>query len=70
MKKAALFVLSIFLIGTVALAAGYRIEVKGAFFSSEDTTFRDVYVNSMKFGLEGSAGIAKNLSIWAELDYL
>ncbi len=70
MKKAALIVLGVWLLGSVALAAEYRIEVKGAYYSSEDANFQDVYGSAVKFGLEGGVGIAKNLSIWAGLDYL
>jgi hypothetical protein len=70
MKKAALIVLGVWLLGSVALAAGYRVEVKGAFYSSADANFRDVYGGAMKFGLEGGMGISKNLSIWAGLDYV
>jgi len=58
-----------FLVGS-ALAAGFRMEVKGSYFSSENSIFREVYGSAAKFGLEGGLDIAKNVSIWAGLDYL
>jgi hypothetical protein len=71
MKKAALIVLGVWLFGGVALAAaGVRVEVKGAFYSSADANFRDIYGGAMKFGLEGGLGISKNLAAWAGLDYV
>ena len=70
MKKTALIVLGVWFVGSVALAAEYRVELKGALYSSADTNFRDVYGSAMKFGLEGGFGISKNLSVWAGLDYV
>ena len=42
-----------FLVGA-ALAAGFRMEVKGSYFSSENSIFREVYGSAAKFGLEGA----------------
>jgi hypothetical protein len=70
MKKAALIGISLWLVVGSAAASGFRIEVKGSYFSSENSTFRDVYGSAAKFGLEGGLDIAKNVSIWAGLDYL
>jgi len=70
MKKAALIGISLLLVAGSALAAGFRVELKGSLFSSENAIFRDVYGSSAKFGLEGGLDIVKNVSIWAGLDYL
>jgi outer membrane protein W len=70
MKKAALIGISVWLVVGSALAAGFRMEVKGSYFSSENSIFRNVYGSAAKFGLEGGLDIAKNVSIWAGLDYL
>ena len=70
MKKAALIGISLFLMASVTLTAGYRIELKGSYFSSENATFRDVYGSAMKFGLEGGLDIGKNLSAFVGLDLL
>lgn len=70
MKKAALIGIGIALMVGSALAAGFRVEVKGSFFSSENSIFRDVYGNASKFGIEGGLEIAKNVSVFAALDYL
>jgi hypothetical protein len=70
MKKAALVGISLLLVAGSALAAGFRVELKGSFFSSENAIFRDVYGSSVKFGLEGGLDIAKNISVFAGLDYI
>lgn len=70
MKKIILIGLGLWLMGGIALAAGIRIEVKGSYFSSENSIFRDVYGGAAKFGLEAGLDIAKNVSIFAGLDYL
>ena len=70
MKKAALIVLGVWLMSSATLAAEFRVEVKGAFYTSEDSNFKDVYGGAMKFGLGGGVGIAKNLSVWAGVDYV
>jgi len=70
MKKIILIVLSVWLMGGIALASGFRVEVKGSYFSSENSIFRDVYGSAAKFGLEAGLDIAKNVSIFAGLDYL
>jgi hypothetical protein len=70
MKKAALIGLGLFLMAGMTLTAGYRVGVKGSFFSSENATFRDVYGSTAKFGLEGGLDIAKNVCVFAGLDYL
>ena len=70
MKKAVLLVLSVWLMGSVALAAEFRVGIKGALYTSEDSNFKDVYGSAMKLGLEGGVGIAKNLSAWAGVDYV
>jgi len=70
MKKAAFFILSVLLIGSVALSAEFRVGIKGALYTSEDSNFKDVYGSAMKLGLEGGVGIAKNLSAWAGVDYV
>jgi hypothetical protein len=70
MKKIILIALSVWLMAGIALAAGFRVEVKGSCFSSENSIFRDVYGSAAKFGLEGGLDIAKNVSVFAGLDYL
>jgi hypothetical protein len=70
MKKTALIGISLLLVAGSVLAAGFRVELKGSFFSSENAIFRDVYGSSAKFGLEGGLAIAKNVSLWAGLDYM
>lgn len=70
MKKAALIGISLLLLAGSAPAAGFRVELKGSLFSSENAIFRDVYGSSAKFGLEGGLDIVKNVSIWAGLEYL
>ena len=70
MKKAVWIGVSLsFLVGS-ALAAEFRLEVKGAFFSSENAIFRTVYGSAAKFGLEGGLDVGKNLSVFAGLDYV
>ena len=70
MKRAVLMTLGLWLMGVTALTAGYRIGIKGSFFSSENQTFRTIYGSAAKFGIEGGLDIAKNWSLWAGLDYL
>ncbi|TFG79788.1 MAG: hypothetical protein E4H23_04780 [Chrysiogenales bacterium] len=70
MKKTALIGIGFLFLASSALAAGFRVELKGSSFSSENAIFRDVYGSSAKFGLEGGLDIAKNVSIWAGLDYV
>jgi len=70
MKKIILIAFSVWLMAGIALAAGFRVEVKGSYFSSENSIFRDVYGSAAKFGLEGGLDIAKNVSVFAGLDYL
>jgi hypothetical protein len=70
MKKQALIGLSLFLIGGLTLTAGVRIEAKGSYFSSENSTFRDVYGGTPKLGLEAGIEVAKNISIWVGADYV
>jgi len=70
MKRAALLGLLLLIATASALGAGFRVELKGSFFSSENAIFREVYGGSAKFGLEGGLDIVKNVSIFAGLDYL
>ncbi len=70
MKKIMLIALSVWLMAGIALAAGFRVEVKGSYFSSENSIFRDVYGSAAKFGLEAGLDIVKNVSIFAGVDYL
>ncbi len=70
MKKTALLGLLILIAAGSALAAGFRFELKGSFFSSENAIFREVYGGSAKFGLEGGLAIMKNVSIFAGLGYM
>ena len=70
MKKAMLIGLGLWLMGGIALASGFRVEVKGSYFSSENSIFRDVYGGAARFGIEAGLDIAKNISIFAGLDYL
>jgi hypothetical protein len=70
MKKATLIGICLLFVAGSVLAAGYRVELKGSFFSSENATFRDVYGSAAKFGLEGGLDIGKNISIFAGLDLL
>ncbi len=70
MKKTVLTGFVVWLLGATALTAGYRIGAKVSFFSSEDQTFRDIYGNAPKFGLEGGLDIGRNWAVWVGLDYL
>ena len=70
MKKIILIVLGLWLMTGLVQAKGFRIEVKGSCFSSENEIFRDVYGAGAKFGLEGGVDIVKNVSLWVGLDYL
>jgi hypothetical protein len=70
MKKIFLIVLGLWLMAGLVHAKGFRIEVKGSYFSSENSIFRDIYGSAVKFGLEGGLDVAKNFSLWAGLDYL
>lgn len=67
MKKTALISLGIFLMAGTTLSAGYRVGVKGSYFSSENSIFRDIYGGAAKFGLEGGLDISPSFSIWAGL---
>jgi len=68
-KLAAIGVFLVFAAGT-ASAAGFRIEAKGSFFSSENAIFRDVYGSGAKLGLAGGLDLGPNISCWVETDYL
>ena len=57
MKKTALIGIGFLFLASSALAAGFRVELKGSSFSSENAIFRDVYGSSAKFGLEGGLEI-------------
>jgi hypothetical protein len=70
MKRTILITIGLWLMTGFVHAKGFRIEVKGSSFSSENSIFRDVYGSAAKFGLEGGMDIAKNFSFWAGLDYL
>jgi opacity protein-like surface antigen len=70
MNKTALIGISLLLVAGSSLAAGFRVELKGSFFSSENAIFRDVYGNTAKFGLEGGLDIVKNVSVFAGLDHV
>jgi hypothetical protein len=70
MKKTILIVLGLGFMSGLVHGKGFRIEVKGSCFSSENAIFRDVYGSAAKFGLEGGVDIARNVSLWAGLDYL
>lgn len=69
-KKAPWIGMSLWLAAGSALAAGWHIDIKGAYFSSENSTFRDVYGGAGKFGLAAGFDAAKNVSVWVGLDYL
>ncbi|MDD8025526.1 MAG: hypothetical protein PHI34_03350 [Acidobacteriota bacterium] len=68
MKKTALIVIGLCLLADSTLA-GFRIELKGSYFQSENKIFREVYGSAFKPGLEVGLTIVKNLSIWAGVDY-
>jgi hypothetical protein len=70
MKKTALTFISIVLLTGSALASGFRLELKGSYFTSENQIFRDVYGSAPKFGLEAGLTLFKNVSIWVGADYL
>jgi outer membrane protein W len=70
MKKILWMGMSLLLAAGSALAAGWRIDIKGGYFSSENSTFRDVYGGAAKFGLAAGIDVAKNVSVWMGLDYL
>jgi hypothetical protein len=69
MKKTALIIVGLWLMAGSALA-GFRIELKGSYFRSESSIFRDVYGSAFKPGLEVGLDIVKNLSLWAGVDYI
>jgi hypothetical protein len=61
MKKTILITIGLWLMGGLALASGFRIEVKGSFFSSENSIFRDVYgstANCQELLALGRAGLS------------
>ena len=68
MKKRALAGLAILFAANLAWAGGFRIALKGSYFSSEDSVFRDVYGSAAKLGLEAGLEIAPNLLLWADAD--
>ena len=70
MKKQALIGLGLFLLGGLTLTAGVRVEAKGSYFSSENSTFRDIYGGTPKLGLEAGIEVAKDISVWAGVDYV
>jgi hypothetical protein len=69
MKKTALIVIGIFFVAGSALA-GFRMELKGSYFQSENKIFQDVYGSAFKPGVEIGLTIVKNLSLWAGVDYV
>jgi hypothetical protein len=69
MKKAAWICIGLLLLAGSAQAAGFRVELKGSFFSSENSIFRGIYGGSAKLGLEAGLDVAQNISIWAGLDH-
>ena len=48
MKKAILIVLGLSVLASMAAAAEFRVGLKASFFSSENSTFRDVYGSAFK----------------------
>jgi len=70
MKKTAWLCIGFLLLAGSVSAAGFRVELKGSLFSSEDSFFRDFYGSSAKFGLEAGKDITKNISIWVGIDHL
>jgi len=68
MKKRALAALAILLAANLAWAGGFRLGLKGSYFSSEDSMFRDVYGGAAKLGLEAGLEIAPDLLLWADVD--
>lgn len=69
MKRTALILLGLLLLAGPA-ASMFRIELQGSYFSSENSIFKDVYGRPAKLGFELGLGIAKNLSLWAGMDYV
>ncbi len=70
MKKALVIVTILWILGGTALLAGIRLEVKGAYFRSENDIFRDIYGPAFKYGLEAGVDILENLSLWAGAETL
>jgi hypothetical protein len=70
MKKTAWFCIGFLLLAGSVSAAGFRVELKGSLFSSENSFFRDIYGSGAKFGLEAGKDITKSVSIWVGLDHL
>ena len=68
MKKRTLVGMAILLTTNLAWAGGFRVALKGSYFSAEDSIFRDVYGGAAKFGLEAGLDLAPNLSLWASVD--
>jgi hypothetical protein len=68
MKKWAWLGLILFWAVQAAWAGGFRLALKGSYFSAEDAAFRDVYGSAARVGLEGDWQIADHLWIWTGLD--
>jgi opacity protein-like surface antigen len=67
-KKHTITALAILFAPNLAWAGGFRVALKGSYFSAEDSIFRDVYGSAAKFGLEAGLDLAPNLSLWASVD--
>lgn len=70
MKKKIWTFAAVLLLAGTASAAGWRIELKGSLFSSENPVFRDVYGSGVKLGLEAGKDVARNVSVWVGIDRL
>ncbi len=70
MKKTTWASVAILLLAGTASAAGWRAELRGSFFSSENPVFRDVYGPGVKLGLEAGKDVARNVSVWVGIDRL
>jgi len=70
MKKTLAIAILLWILGGTAVLAGYRVEVKGSYFRSENEIFRDIYGQAAKYGLEAGVDILKNLSVWAGIETL
>ena len=69
MKKTLLVGLAIILLTISGFSSEGLIKAKVAYFSPQDTDFKDIYGGGPKFGIEGNLDVAKNLFVWLGVDY-
>ena len=69
MKKFLGIGISFLVLCGLGYALDKSIKIKASYFRPEDKVFRDVYSSGVKFGVEGSIEVVKNLEVWIGLDY-